>query len=163
MQLPSALEQMERETQSVNAAVAKSAPVFLKSLDLISESYLAQVLLALWDSGVYEYACSGAGLKAESVATELELDAEILRQLLEYLTGRGLMALNGDRFVLTANGRVYWNYITRGALTSHLGGYNALLTNLGPLLRKEIAIDDERLDRSGRLVAIGAAYTLLGT
>jgi SAM-dependent methyltransferase len=36
------------------------------------------------------------------------------------------------------------------------------MINLGPLLRREIDIDDPRLDRVGRIVALGAGQTLLG-
>lgn len=163
LHLPKSPQQIDEESRIVSSAVGESTAVFLKSLDLISESYLAQVLIALWDNGVYEHVRECGGISAESAAETLGLDREVLTLLLEYLAGRGLMKLDGDKFALTDKGRAYWNYVTRGALISHLGGYNALLTNLGPLLRKEISIDNERLDRSGRLVALGAAYTLLGT
>lgn len=163
LHLPRSPQQIDEESRIVSSAVGQSTAVFLKSLDLISESYLAQALIALWDNGVYEYVRERGGIRADAAAEALGLDRQVLTLLLEYLAGRGLMKLDGDEFFLTDKGSAYWNFVTRGALTSHLGGYNALLTHLGPLLRNEISIEDERLDRSGRLVALGAAYTLLGT
>jgi SAM-dependent methyltransferase len=82
--------------------------------------------------------------------------------LLEYLLGRGLMAPDGESLALSDRGRVYWNYVTRGVLMAHLGGYNPMLTRLGPLLRREIDLNDPSLDRDGRLVAIGSGCSLLG-
>jgi SAM-dependent methyltransferase len=158
------LQEAENERKLAQEAVMRSTAGFLKSLDLISESYLAQVLLALWDSGLYEYVRHHDSFEIETAARDLHLDAGILKELIEYLVGRSLMEPVGTAGIrLTARGRPYWNYVTRGALTSHLGGYNPMLTHLGPLLRKEISLEDPKLARLGRLVAVGAGFTLLGT
>jgi SAM-dependent methyltransferase len=143
--------------------VGRSLGAYLKTVGLVSEAYLAQVLVALWDSGVYEYVRNRGRIEIDQTAEELGLDPSILRSLIEYLLGSGLMTPQGNGFVLSDKGRPYWNYITRGVLTAHLAGYNQLLVNLGPLLRKEIDIFDPRLDRSGRLVASGSGYALLGS
>jgi SAM-dependent methyltransferase len=156
-------EEIDQEVSIAKEAVGRSLPHFLKSVELISESYLAHALIALWDSGLYEYMRQRGRVEIQATAGELGLDPEILRSLMEYLLGRGLLEIDGPAFVLSAKGRAYWNYVTRGALTSHLGGYTALLTHLGPLLRREIALDDPRLERSERLVGSGARCTLLGS
>jgi SAM-dependent methyltransferase len=155
-------EEIDREVTIANEIVTRSIGAFLKTLDLVSESNLAQVLIALWDSGLYEYVRQFGRLEIRAVAAELGLDAEILLTLVEYLVGRRLMNFEDGAFVLSDKGQVYWNYVTRGAVMTHLGGYNPLMINLGPLLRKEIDINEPRLDRVGRIVALGAGQTLLG-
>src|ERR1700728_3425318 len=143
--------------------VGRSLGAYLKTVELVSDAYLAQVLVALWDSGLYEHIRVNGCVSIDRTAEDLNLEPLVLRSLVEYLVGRGILAPDGDSFVLSKKGQPYWNYITRGVLTSHLAGYNQLLTNLGPLLRKEISINDPRLDRSGRLVASGSGYALLGS
>ena len=155
--------EVERETKICAEIVGRSLGAYLKTVGLVSEAYLAQVLVALWDSGLYEYIRKNNGLDIDSAIEDLKLEPAILRSLIEYLVGWGIMAPDGGLFVLTEKGRPYWNYITRGVLTAHLAGYNQLLTHLGPLLRREIDINDPRLDRSGRLVASGSGYALLGS
>jgi SAM-dependent methyltransferase len=153
----------DHEVKMVRELATRSLAGFLKSVHLVSENYLSQVLIALWDSGLYEYVRDHDRLELQAAAVDLGLDVTILQSLIDYLVGRGLMKPDGDGFVLSDEGRPYWNYVTRGVLTSHVGGYNPLLTRLGPLLRKEVRLDDPSLDRLGRLVAVGAGYTLLGS
>jgi SAM-dependent methyltransferase len=157
------LQEIDQEIATAREVVTRSVIPFLKSVELISESYLAQTLIALWDSGVYEYVRRQGRIEIETAAHELGLDAGILRVLIEYLVGRGLLNVDGEACLLSDKGRAYWNYVTRGALISHLAGYNALLTHLGPALRKEIDLSDPSLARSERLVAVGAGCTLLGS
>jgi SAM-dependent methyltransferase len=157
------LQEVDREAKICADIVGRSLGAYLKTVGLVSEAYLAQVLVALWDSGIYEYLREQGRIGIAVASQDLNLDPEILRSLIEYLVGWGILAPEGESFILSAKGKPYWNYITRGVLTSHLVGYNQLLINLGPLLRKEIDIDDPRLDRSGRLVASGSGYALLGS
>jgi SAM-dependent methyltransferase len=154
---------MDKEVGIVNHLVTRSIREFLKTMNLVSETYLSQVLVALWDSGFYEYVRDNEQVEIKVAAEDLDLDPIILQSLIEYLVGRGLMEPEGDGFVLSNKGKPYWNYLTRGLLISHVAGYNALLTRLGPLLRKEINLYDPSLDRSARHVAVGAGYTLLGS
>ena len=156
-------EDADREAAICARLVGRSLKAYLDTVALVSEAYLAQVLVALWDSGLYEYVRHHESIVSDAAAAELNLEPTVLRSLLDYLVGWGLLALEGDRLVLTDKGRPYWNYITRGVLTSHLAGYNPLLTKLGPLLRREIDINDAALDRIGRLVAVGSGYALLGS
>jgi SAM-dependent methyltransferase len=156
------LDQADRERKAAAEAITRSTSDFLKSIDLISASYLAQVLIALWDSGLYEYVRDRGKVNIEASASELNLDAMVLRQLIEYLVGRGLMKPDGSAFVLTERGRPYWNSVTRGALLAHLGGYNPLLIQLGPLLRREVDLHDPSLDRLERQVAVGSGHSQLG-
>jgi SAM-dependent methyltransferase len=156
-------QEVDHEAKICADLIGRSLGPYLKTVGLVSEAYLAQVLVALWDSGLYEYVRGNGKIEINAAAEELNLDPSVLRSLIEYLMGWGLMAPEGDGFVLSEKGRPYWNYITRGVLTAHLAGYNQLLVNLGPLLRKEIDINDPKLDRSGRLVASGSGYALQGS
>ena len=160
---PISRHEVDREAKNCAELVGRSLGAYLKTVGLVSEAYLAQVLVALWDSGLYEYVRKHGRIEIGEVADELNLEAAVLRSLNEYLVGWGILSPDGDSFVLSKKGQAYWNYITRGILTSHLAGYNQLLINLGPLLRKEISLHDPRLDRSGRLVASGSGYALLGS
>lgn len=160
---PIAQEEADREAKVCKDLIGRSLGAYLKTVGLVSDAYLAQVLVALWDSGFYEYVREHSPVQIDRAADELHLDHAVLRSLIDYLTGWGILSPDGSGFVLSEKGRPYWNYITRGILTAHLAGYNQLLTNLGPLLRKEIDINDPRLDRSGRLVASGSGYALLGS
>ncbi|MBZ5644085.1 MAG: methyltransferase domain-containing protein [Acidobacteriia bacterium] len=154
---------VDREAKNCAEIVGRSLGAYLKTVGLVSDAYLAQVLVALWDSGLYEYVREHGRIEISGAAEELNLEPAVLRSLIEYLVGWSILAPDGDSFVLSKKGQPYWNYITRGVLTAHLAGYNQLLVNLGPLLRKEISLNDPRLDRSGRLVASGSGYALLGS
>jgi SAM-dependent methyltransferase len=154
---------VDREAKICADLIGRSLGAYLKTVGLVSDAYLAQVLVALWDSGMYEYVRNHESIASDDASAELNLDPSILQSLIEYLVGWGILAPEGNSFVLSEKGKSYWNYITRGILTSHLAGYNQLLVNLGPLLRKEIDLYDSRLDRSGRLVASGSGYALLGS
>ncbi len=160
---PVTQDEIEREARNCANIVGRSLGAYLQTVELVSDMYLAQVLVALWDSGVYEYLRRHERIEIDGAAEALSLDPMILRSLVEYLLGRGLLAPDGDGFVLSEKGKPYWNYITRGVLTSHMAGYNQLLVHLGPLLRKEMDIDDPTLTRDGRLVAVGSGYALLGS
>jgi SAM-dependent methyltransferase len=157
------LKEVDREVKICADLVGRQLGAYLKTVGLVSEAYLAQVLVALWDSGIYEYLRERGRIEIDAASQELNLDPEILRSLIGYLVGWGILAPEGESFILSTKGKPYWNYITRGVLTAHLAGYNQLLVNLGPLLRKEIDINDPRLDRAGRLVASGSGYSLLGS
>jgi SAM-dependent methyltransferase len=161
---PISPEEVDREAKICADIISRQILPYLKSVALVSDSYLAQVLVALWDSGMYEYVRKHGGFTMETAAEYLHLDVEILRSLIDYMIGRGLMVTGADGTItLTDKGTPYWNYITRGVLTSHLAGYNQMLVHLGPLLRKEISMYDPKLDRDGRLVACGSGFALLGS
>jgi SAM-dependent methyltransferase len=155
-------QEVEEETRWVSRLALRSLGPFLETLRMVSETFLAQVLLALWDSGLYEYLRRHATLDLKSAAEELGLDESVLRSLVDYLVGQGLLKPGEGGLTLTEKGGYYWNYVTRGVLTCYVGGYNPLLCQLGPLLRKEIDLDDPLLERLGRLVAVGSGHSLLG-
>jgi SAM-dependent methyltransferase len=158
-----ATEEADREAKICADLIGRSLGAYLKSVALVSDAYLAQVLVALWDSGMYEYIRKHDRFQPAEAAAELKLDPAILQSLIDYLVGRGLMGVDNGSVFLSDKGKPYWNYITRGVLTSHLAGYNQMLVHLGPLLRREIDMHDPRLDRDGRLVATGSGYALLGS
>lgn len=157
------METAEREGAVCAQIIGRSLPAYLRTVGLVSESYLAQVLVALWDSGFYEYLSQHQTANIAQACQHLNLDPMVFRSLMDYMVGRGLLAEKDGSVTLTDAGRPYWNYITRGVLTSHLAGYNRLLTSLGPLLRKEIDINDPSLNRDGRLVATGSGFVLVGS
>jgi len=157
------LSDLENEIQIGRALASQHVREFLGTVGLVSEAFLAQVLVALWDSGFYEYVRKHDRVDPQVCVKELTLDPAIFQSLFEYLVGRGIFQPKNGSFALSEKGRPYWNYVTRGVLTAHVGGYNQLLVHLGPLLRKEISLNDPRLDRDGRLVGVGANYTLLGS
>jgi SAM-dependent methyltransferase len=159
----SKLEEVEREIQISRTVASQSVREFLATVSLASEMYLAQTLIALWDSGFYEYVRRRECITVEIAAEDLGLDKSVLQVLMDYLVGRGLFTPRDGALVLSDKGRPYWNYVTRGILTAHVGSYNQLLVHLGPVLRKEMSLDDPLLDRVGRLVAVGSNYALLGS
>lgn len=160
---PISPEEVDSEAKICADLIGRQLGAYLRTVGLVSDAYLAQVLVALWDSGMYEYVRKHGRFVTETAAADLQLDVEILRVLIDYMVGRGLMAADGDGLALTDKGKPYWNYITRGVLTSHLAGYNQMLVHLGPMLRKEIDMYDPKLTRDGRLVASGSGYALLGS
>jgi SAM-dependent methyltransferase len=155
-------EVVEIEACRVTQLATRSTAEFLRTLQMVSDTFLAQVLNALWDSGLYEYVRNHTTVIVKDTAAELGLEETVLESLIEYLEGRGLMRWREDGFVLTDRGETYWNYVTRGVLTCYVGGYNPVLSQLGPLLKKQVDLNDPRLDRLGRLVAVGSNYSLLG-
>ena len=157
------VENADRQAAVCADVISHSLPQYLRTVGMVSEAFLAQVLIALWDSGFYEYMEQHESAGIDAACRDLNYDPYIFRSLLDYLVGRGILAEKDGAVSLSKSGRTYWNYITRGITTAHLAGYNRLLINLGPLLRKEIDINDPRLDRDGRLVASGAGYTLMGS
>jgi len=134
-------------------------PPNAEELGLSSSYVYAQVLHALWDSGFYEYVREHPRFHRAAAVEALHLDAMTFDWLMYYLVGRGVVraagAAGGGELELTEKGARVTNTIARGLLNLYVGGYNALLSNLGPLLRKEIHLDDPRLDRSARHAAAG--------
>jgi SAM-dependent methyltransferase len=128
----------------------------IESLRLVDDAILAHVLMALWESGFYEYALAHSSFRAAEAAEKLRLDPRILGWLLDHLVGRGILQAGDDGLRLTARGSGYFNVLCRGSLNLYLGGYGALLSRLGPLLRKEIALSDPATVRSGHHAAVGS-------
>lgn len=81
------LQASDREAKICAEIVGRSLGAYLKSVGLVSDTYLAQVLVALWDSGIYEYLRERGSLEIAAASRELNLDPEILRSLIEYLVG----------------------------------------------------------------------------
>ncbi len=157
------LQELEAEIQTGRKLASQSVREFLSTVAMVSEVYLAQVLIALWDSGFYEYVRKHERVEAGRCCEELGFEPSIFNELMNYLVGRGIFEPVEGGLQLSEKGRPYWNYVTRGVLTANVGGYNQLLVHLGPLVRGEMTLDDRRLDRDGRLVGVGANYTLLGS
>lgn len=120
---------------------------------LINNAVLAQVLLALWDSGFYEYSLTHSRFSAAEAAEELKLDAEVLLSLLHHLVGYGILRMDEGQMELTEYGSRFSNIVMRGVLNINIGGYGAQLTNIGPLLRRETT--REEVDRSHSTVHSG--------
>lgn len=146
-------------------ARATTFPPNAEELALSSSFVYGQVLHSLWDSGFYEYVRQHPRFVPSALVAELGFDAATFEWLMYYLIGRGVVrpaegsaatAYSKDmELELTEKGQRVHNTIARGLLNLYVGGYQALLAQLGPLLRKEISLDDSRLDRSARHAAAG--------
>jgi ubiquinone/menaquinone biosynthesis C-methylase UbiE len=131
-------------------------PPNAEELTLSSDFIYAQVLFALWDSGFYDYARAHPRFARADAVKELGFDGAMFDRLVYYLIGRGLLRAPDEATLeLTEKGTRVTNTIARGLLELYVGGYSAVLGQLGPLLRREIALDDSRLDRSARHAAAG--------
>jgi SAM-dependent methyltransferase len=127
-----------------------------EELGLSSSVVYAHVLFALWDSGFYEYVRAHPRFDRARAADQLGFDETTFEWLLYYLVGRGVMRATPDgELELTEKGHGVTNTLARGLLNLYVGGYGALLARLGPLLRREIQLDDPSLDRSVRHAAAG--------
>jgi SAM-dependent methyltransferase len=142
-----------REAELARAIVF---PPHAEELELSSQYVYAQVLHALWDSGFYEYVRERPRFSRAGIVEELGFDAMTFEWLMYYLIGRGVVRAAGEgELELTEKGARVTNTLARGLLNLYVGGYSALLSSLGPMLRREIHIDDPRLDRSARHAAAG--------
>jgi hypothetical protein len=108
-----------------------------EGMRMLNHAVLAQVLLALWESGFYEYSLTHPRFTAAETAEFLHLDAEVLLTLLHHLVGYGILNAPEEQFELTEYGSRFSNIVLRGVLNINLGGYGGQLTNIGPLLRRE--------------------------
>lgn len=120
-----------------------------EGMRLINNTVLTHVLFALWDSGFYEYSLTHPRFSIAEAAGELGLDAEVFSMLLNHLVGCGILRVDGEEMELTEYGSRLTNVIVRGAMNLNIGGYTSLLTNLGPLLRKETTRADLEGFRTG--------------
>jgi ubiquinone/menaquinone biosynthesis C-methylase UbiE len=140
------------------AEIARSIvfPPQAEELGLSSSWIYAQVLFSLWDSGFYDYVREHPRFEKAKLVAELGFDAMTFDWLMYYLIGRGVVRVAGEgELELTEKGKRVHNTIARGLLNLYVGGYAGLMANLGPLLRKEITLDDRKLDRSARHAAAG--------
>lgn len=156
-------------------ARAISFPPGAEELGLSSDFVYSQVLFALWDSGFYDYVREHPRFSAAECVKALDLDPPTFHWLMYYMVGRALVRpvdarptddgseldpaspthpLNGQ-LELTDKGQRVHNTIARGLLNLYVGGYQQLLLRLGPLLRREVSLDDPLLDRSARHAAAG--------
>ncbi|HEX2658891.1 MAG TPA: methyltransferase domain-containing protein [Polyangia bacterium] len=124
-------------------------------VELSSNYILSHVLFSLYDSGFYEYVRQHPHFTRAQIVADLHYDAMTFDWLIYALIGRGLVRDEAGELSLTERGQSFTNTITRGLLNLYAGGYNGLLSNLGPLLRGEVTLDDPRLDRSARHAAAG--------
>lgn len=137
-------------------ARAITFPPGAEELSLSSSWIYAQVLFSLWDSGFYDYVRERPRFSKAQIVADLGLDAMTFDWLAYYLVGRGVLRAAGEgELELTEKGQRVHNTIARGLLNLYVGGYAGLMANLGPLLRKEIKLDDPKLDRSPRHAAAG--------
>ncbi|APR84475.1 Hypothetical protein A7982_09824 [Minicystis rosea] len=142
-----------REAELARGIVFPPSP---EELSLSSSWIYAQVLQALWDSGFYDYVREHPRFTRDRVVADLGFDGMTFDWLMYYLVGRGVVRRGGDGVMeLTEKGARVHNTIARGLLNLYVGGYAGLMANLGPLLRKEVSLDDPKLDRSARHAAAG--------
>jgi cyclopropane fatty-acyl-phospholipid synthase-like methyltransferase len=137
------------------AADGDGVKSIMEGIRLINDSFLTNVLFALWDSGFYEYSLSHERFTVDQAASELHVDAAVLHTLLNHLVGRGLLHVDGGQFELTDYGSRLSNVVFRGTLNLNIGGYGGLLSSIGPLLRKEVTRQDVEKLRSGKHSGLG--------
>jgi ubiquinone/menaquinone biosynthesis C-methylase UbiE len=131
-------------------------PPNAEELSLSSTYIYAQVVFALWDSGFYDYVRERPRFSRAAVVEALGLDRTTFDRLAYYMIGRGVLRSPAEgELELTEKGQRVTNTLARGLLNLYVGGYSGLLANLGPLLRREITVDDSKLDRSARHAAAG--------
>jgi SAM-dependent methyltransferase len=142
-----------REAELARAIVF---PPDAEELGLSSSFIYAQVLFSLWDSGFYDYVREHPRFSRDRIVADLGLDGMTFDWLAYYLVGRGVLRhADAGELELTEKGARVHNTIARGLLELYVGGYAGLLGNLGPLLRREMTLDDRRLDRVARHAAAG--------
>lgn len=130
----------------------------VEARNMISQSILTNVLLALSDCHFYEYLRDKGRFKVDDAAETLDVDATTLEHLMNYLTGCGAFTLEKDEFVPTEKGQRYFNAYTRGVLNIYPGAYKSVLTDLTDILSKKRPLDDPSFARSTRHAAEGTAY-----
>jgi len=131
----------------------------VEARQMMSQTILAHILLALSDVGFYELVAGKQELAPEQAVEQLGLDRFTFMALLEYLVGAGALVRRDDTLVITEIGERLFNVYTRGVLNVYLGGYNGVLRSLGDVLTKRVALDDPSLRRSTRHAAAGTAYS----
>jgi SAM-dependent methyltransferase len=127
----------------------------MDGMKLINNTVMAHVLLALWDSGFYEYSLTHPRFSVTEAADELHLDTEILQTLLNHLVGYGILRATEEQMELTEYGSRLSNVVMRGVLNINLGGYGAQLREIGPLLRKEVTRAQIEEGHSGKHSGLG--------
>jgi hypothetical protein len=127
----------------------------VEGIRLVNDTVFAHVLFALWDSGFYEFSLTHPRFQVQEAAEQLHLDATLLPWVLNYLVGRRILRAADGQMELTENGIRLSNILLRGTMNVYLGGYGALLANIGPLLRKEITRTDLEKLRSGHHTGMG--------
>ncbi len=130
----------------------------VEARNMISQSILTNVLLALSDCGFYEYLREKGRFKVSEAAKALDADETTMEHLMNYLTGCGAFEVQGDEFIPTEKGQRYFNAYTRGVLNIYPGAYKRVLTDLTDILAKKRPLDDPYFDRSTRHAAAGTAY-----
>jgi hypothetical protein len=124
------------------SAEVDGVKALLEGTRLLNDTVLVQVLFSLWDSGFYEYSLMHPQFPVQAAADQLGLDARVLQCLLEYLVGRDIIRAADGEFALTERGIRLSNILFCGILNLYFGGWGPLLSNIGPLLRKEMSQAD---------------------
>ena len=138
------------------ASTVEGAKGVTEGVRLVNDAILAHILFALWDSGFYDYSLTHPRFRVQDAADELKLDESVLKWLLNHLVGRGVLRMAGDGLALTERGAAISSALVRGTLNLYLGGYGALLSELGPLLRKQQLVSDPALVRSQYHTGVGS-------
>lgn len=147
-----------REAELVRDQLQSSPDPVVQARHLVSQSILAQVLLALADAGFYEYVSAHPSFSEPAAIEALGLDPFTFKSVYEHLIGCGLLERVSDgQMRLTDSGRRYFNAYTRGVLNIYLGGYKQILSHLGSVLKKELSLADKALARSTWHAAAGTA------
>jgi SAM-dependent methyltransferase len=137
------------------SAEVEGVKCLVEGTRLINDAVLTQVLFALWDNGFYEFSLTHPRFQIQDCADELHLDVTLLRWLLEYLVGRGIVEATDGQMGLTEHGARLSNVLLRGTMNLYMGGWGPQLANIGPLLRKEMTQAHYKNLRSQRHTVMG--------
>lgn len=143
------------EGQKVRDQLEKGLNPVVEARNMMSQTILANILLALSDSDFYTYLNGRSSFNMKQAAEELKLDSFVFEALIDYLVGRGFFNQDGDRISLTKTGTIFFNAYTRGLCNVYLGGYKSIFYYLSDILNKKIPLNDSLLSRSSYHAAKG--------
>lgn len=153
---------LQEEGHRVRAQMKTVPDPIAEARHIMSQTILGHVLLALSDTGFFEYVAGRTSFSIAEAVSTLKLNEFTFRSLVEYLTGCGALTMahiEADHVQLTGKGERYFNVYTRGVVNVYLGGYSAVLQKLGGLLDGSLHLHDKALARSTRHAAAGTAYS----
>lgn len=121
--------------------------ILTERLEPIRQSFLAQVILGLFESGIYA-ALEELPSSSSALARRLEMDEERLLAVLSYSRHEGLVEEDGDRFRITQRLRDYAPFLPWFQLL--VGGYHETLVDLQTTVRNATAYGARDLKYVGR-------------
>lgn len=156
-QVKEKLYDLLKEGGKVREQLQKTPNPVVEARNMMSQTILSNVLLALSEGNFYQYISQNKCFNTKVAAEELDYNPIVFNALIDYLVGRSLLKKDGDEIIITKTGEIFFNAYTRGVCNVYLGGYKSILYNLAPLLLKKISLNDSILNRSAPHAATGTS------